>query len=177
MNDIKKINAGLQALMRGSFYVLIFFLPISIAMVESFSGFVILFFLARRALACAGACLPPACRQAGTMQAGPRSLAPFPGFLNGPLALLTVAVVLACVFSEYPATSWVSFFAKFLQGYFLYAGFLEAFDRQEQVNNFVWIWFGSAFVTGVNGLCQFWAGIDFLRLTPLTGGRISSSLR
>ncbi len=172
-SDIQKTNNTLTALMRGCFYAGIFFLPISIALVETFSGFVVLFFVIKRGLAFGNT-------GKTRMDLWPRlchAAAPYPGYLNPFLMLLTIAVLLSVVFSEYTATSWLSFFAKFLEGIFLYAGFLEAFDRQEDINHFVWVWFGSAFLTGISGLSQFFGGIDFLRMTPLTSGRVSSSLR
>ncbi len=174
-----KINVDLQALIRGSFYCLIFFLPISIALVKTFSGFVIFFFVIKRVRACvnAGLSLPDRQAGAGLWRRVRNIFAPSPDFLNRPLMFLTIAVLLSVIFSEYPATSLVSFFAKFLEGVFLYAAFLEAFDSQERINNFIWVWFGSALLTGMSGLCQYWRGIDFLRLTSFSGGRISSCLR
>jgi len=163
----------LDRLIRGSFYVLILCLPVGIALVESFCGFAIFFLALKRALVFAKA------GQAGVglwwrvrdFFAAPAS------FLNRPLGLFIAATVLSVVFSQHHQLSIVAFVGKTLQGLYVYSAFSEAFTDADSVDNFIFVWFTSAFITGLSGLFQYFFGHDFLRNTALVGGRISSSLR
>ncbi len=166
--DIKVI--WLDRLIRAFFYALIFFLPISIALVSTCSGFVIFFFLVKRIV------LVRKGKIRG-FRAVIEVFRPTPSFLDWPVYSFIGAVVVSIVFSQFQALSFWSLFGKVLRGIYLYSSFLEAFTNVRQINNFVLIWITSAFVTGVSGLSQYFSGIDFLRHTMLIGGRVSSSLR
>ena len=164
------VDKKLDSLIRVSFYALIFFLPISIALVGIFAAFAILFFLIKRILI--------VCRSnVRGFKAIIDVLKPAKMFLSVPLGAYVFAVVVSVVLSHYHHLSILSFFGKILRGVFLYASFVEAFTDIRFINNFILIWFSSAFVTGLSGLSQYFGGIDFLRHTTLSGGRVSSCLR
>ena len=162
------IDNSLDRLIRGSFYALIFFLPISIALVSTFSAFAIFFFLVKRILMVS---------RGGQFTA--RSiieiLRPPPTCLNWPLAAFMAAVMLSVLFSQYHGLS-VRGLAKILRGIFLYISFIEAFNAAG-IRKFIIVGCTSAFVTALSGLSQYFHGIDFVRFTPLTSGRVASSLR
>ncbi|MBI4309751.1 MAG: O-antigen ligase family protein [Candidatus Omnitrophica bacterium] len=160
----------LDRLIRGSFYALIFFLPISIALVGTFAAFAILFFLIKRTLVvCAGP-------ERG-LRAFFEVIRPPASFFNLPLGLFVAAVVVSVLFSQDHALSLRGFFGKILRGVFLYSSFLEAFREIRYLNNFIFVWVTSAFVTAVSGLCQYFHGFDFLRNTLMSRERVSSSMR
>jgi len=168
--DQKNMIVWMDRLIRGSFYVLILCLPVGIALVESFSGFVIFFLALKRALVSAKA-------GGGFWQRVRNFFAPPASFLDRPLGFFIAATVLSVVFSQYHQLSIVGFVGKTLQGFYVYSAFLEAFTDAGSVDNFIFVWFASAFITGLSGLFQYFFGHDFLRNTALVGGRISSSLR
>ncbi len=162
--------AVLDRCIRVSFYALIFFLPISIALVSIWAGFAILFFLAKRVR--------------GALRSKSRGFKlfaeiffPAPGPLNSMLAAYVAAVALSVVFSQYHQLSFLGFFGKLLRGVFLYSAFVEVFTVDKHLRTFVLVWTASAFLAALSGLCQFFYGHDFLRQTPLTNGRVASSLR
>ncbi len=168
--DQKNMIVWLDRLIRGSFYVLILCLPVGIALVESFSGFAIFFLAIKRALVFAKA-------GGGLWRRVRDFFAPPASFLNRPLGLFIAATVLSVVFSQHHHLSIVAFVGKTLQGLYVYSAFLEAFTDAGSVDNFIFVWFASAFITGLSGLFQYFFGHDFLRNTALVGGRVSSSLR
>ncbi|MBI3314513.1 MAG: O-antigen ligase family protein [Candidatus Omnitrophica bacterium] len=168
--DQKNIIARMDCLIRGSFYVLILCLPVSIALVESFSGFAIFFFAIKRVLI--------TCSK-GTrgFKALMEVVRPPASFLDRPLGFFIAAVVLSVVFSQHHHLSVVAFVGKTLQGLYVYSAFLEVFTDAGSVDNFIFVWFASALITGSSGLFQYFFGHDFLRNTALVGNRVSSSLR
>ena len=168
--DQRNMIVWLDRLIRGSFYILIFCLPISIALVESFSGFVIFFLAIKRGLAFAKA-------DSGLWPRVRGFFAPPISFLDRPLGFFIAATALSVVFSQHHQLSIVAFFGKTLQGFYVYSAFLEAFTDTDSVDNFIFVWFASALITGSSGLFQYFFGHDFLRNTALVGGRVSSSLR
>ena len=115
--------ATFDRLIRISFYALIFFLPISIALVESFSGFAIFFFLLKRIFTSSEPALT--------------RLRPRASFIDRPLFFYIVATALSVVFSMHHSLSVLGFIGKTMQGLFLYSAFVEAFtakgtDRSER---------------------------------------------
>jgi O-antigen ligase len=152
------ISEKLDRLIRFSFYALIFFLPISIALVETFSGFILFFFLIKRILTV-------------------RHLKPTPTFLSKPLLFFVLATLISVLFSQYHKLSVVAFIGKTLQGVFIFTAFLEAFTEERHISKFLSFWICSALLTCLSGLSQFFFNFEFLRGNEISGGRVSSSLR
>lgn len=159
----------LDRAIRASFYALIFFLPISIALVSTFSGFAVFFYLIKRTLVVRA-------RPGLGAKAVIEFFRPPVNVLNLPLLLLLAASTISFAFSQYYEPSAMGML-KVLRGILLYLGFVEAFSKAKQMRYFVFVWAASAFVTAMSGLSQYFQGVDFIRWTYLMEGRVSSSLR
>jgi hypothetical protein len=159
----RQMTDTFDRLIRFSFYALIFFLPISIALVETFSGFAIFFFLIKRIVI--------------LRQKKFEIFRPVPSFLNRPLAIFVLATFLSVIFSQHHQLSIVAFFGKTLQGVLLFIVFLEVFNEVKFINNFLLFWASSALLTCLSGFSQYLFHFEFLRGNEMSEGRVSSSLR
>jgi putative inorganic carbon (hco3(-)) transporter len=141
---------------------LIYFLPISIALVESFSGGAIFFYLLKKIAA--------GCQN--VKGAVPR------GSILSVAMVVNIAVVFVTIFfSQYVQVSLYAFFGKFLQGCFLYYCFVECFQSRKYLRWFTAAFAVSATVICLAGLFQYVFHKDFVRWTPLMDGRVSSTFR
>lgn len=138
---------------------LIYFLPISIALVESFAAGVIFFYVVKK------------------IASG--KLKPRGGLLSAAIAANILIVFISVFFSKFFAVSMYAFFAKFLEGCFLYYAFVECFERKKHIQFFMGAMAVSAVVICLSGLNQYFNPnhYDFVRGTLLEGGRMSSTFR
>jgi len=163
----------------------LFFLPISIALVESFSGFVILFYFLK-VLTTTSKSLNHV-NQSGVPNIVKRELywRTFRKNLILPkhpirlaLIILMLVTFLTVVASQDRVTSFVAYVGKFLQDVFFLLAIFEGFRKKEHL-----LWAGGVFIfitalVSLSGLVQLYTGHDFLRGNPLASdGRVSSSLR
>jgi putative inorganic carbon (hco3(-)) transporter len=161
--------------------LLIYFLPISIALVETTSGFVMFFLVLKKGLLAAHDI-----RRLSA--AGPVSWKTKFGLIwdscklpqnavNWPMGISILAVGLSVINSQYFVLSLISFFAKLLQGYLIYMSFAECINSKGSLRNFISVYCVSLLLMGVNGLTQYITHTEFVRGTPLINDRVSSSLR
>jgi len=83
--------------------------------------------------------------------------------LNRPLQLLTLAVFISVLISQYPTLSFLAFIGKFLKSIFLYLSIIETFRDEKRIRIFLGIFLLSAFITCLNGVVQHYTGYHFLK--------------
>ncbi|MCA9401900.1 MAG: O-antigen ligase family protein, partial [Candidatus Omnitrophica bacterium] len=163
-----------------SFYGLIFFLPISIAMVEWFTGLSLLFFILKR-----GCHFRILFQEDGSRKKSASNLYRlFVQAFNLPSTSLNPWVWYWCgiclfssFFSPFFKVSLIGFLGKILQNVFLFFNFYEAIRDRKRINAFIGVWCFSVGLIVISGLVQYFTGEDFLRHRIVEDGRLSSSLR
>lgn len=165
-----------------SFYALIYFLPISIALSETFTGFTLFFWLFKR-----GAALFQNVKNGSLGWASLsflekslallRSFKPIDNYLRRPIAIFLFCNFLSVVMSRYPTISIEGFFGKALQNTFLYFNFIEAVNSPKRLRTFLTVFFISGVLICASGLYQYIFGHDFIHGHLIYDGRVSSSFR
>ncbi len=165
-----------------SFYVLIFFLPISIAFVESFFGVILFCFFLKR-----GAIFYQDFKDSSSksikwtfrerLRRFIKCFKPVDNDLNLPMGFFILVNFLSVLMSQAIAVSIKGFFFKLLEQTYLYFIFIEVFKTRQQIKIFLIVFLVSATVTVMNGMVQWFSGADFIYGHHLSGGRISSTLR
>lgn len=160
----------------GLFYcLLILVLPVSIALVEIMASLIVLFFLIKKVTL-------------NTLRVRskekPRWRELFVPDVSGgakifqiTMGMFILSVLVSVLFSRFPAISWIAFFSKVLEGYYLYFAFVDCIKTQLHLRNCVVFTLAAAFVISIDGLFQFFFGKDLLRQMPLEGNRVSATLR
>ena len=177
MNSQKILN-GCDVVMRFSFYALIYFLPISIALVEASASFALLAFFVKR-----GFLFGQAWKNHGVQSPGQggrlflQIFKPVPSSLNLPLGIFILVNLVSVICSQHYVLSLQGFFFKLLQGVYVYFTFIEAFVTKKHLKIFLKVFFVSAAVICVNGIVQYFTGKDFIFGQELMDGRVRSSLR
>lgn len=172
MNRTEKFAAWCDQAIAFSFYALIYFLPISIALTETSSGLAIFFYLLKR-----GALF--LCGLKTGSSNWPSffvSFKPAANYLNKPFALFLVINFFTVITSQFPRASIEGFVGKALEGVFTYFAFVEGISTKKRVKTFLVIFAISIFLICTNGLYQYFFGHDFIR-GHIFDGRISSSFR
>lgn len=172
MSKAEKFAAWCDKAMAFSFYALIYFLPISIALTETFSGLAIfLYFLKRGALFFYG------------LKTGSSNWSSFftyfkpaANYLNKPLVIFLVINFITVIISQYPRASIEGFVGKALEGVFTYFAFIEAISTKRRVKIFLVIFTISFLLICTNGLYQYFLGHDFIH-GHIFDGRVFSSFR
>ena len=165
--------------------VLILFLPISIAMVESFSGFVILFFVIKKFLIAREDVSKVTGQKTDSFffdelmwQHFRRQLILPKHTLRFSLLILMTIVFLSVLFSQDRVSSIIAYVGKFLQGIALMLSLHEGFKQKKYLMWFTGAFLCSAGLVALSGLSQYFFHYEFLRQNELSAeGRISSSLR
>jgi putative inorganic carbon (HCO3(-)) transporter len=153
-----------------SFYLLIFFLPVSGALTQWFSSLPVLFYLigaARRA------------------DPGPASAARDPlawfrrpaGFLAPALGLWLLCALVSAGVSYDPGLSWKALVTKNLQAVLVFAVFSRVMTARPRLAFSFFTLVMSLGLVSLSGIFQYFSGEDFLRHSVKVHGRISSSLR
>ena len=178
----QKLIIGCEKVTVFSFYILTFFLPISIAFVETFfSVILVCFFLKRGTVFYQD--LKDRSSKNSKLTAWERSerfiqcFKPVDNDLNLPIGLFIFVNFLSVAMSQAITVSIKGFFFKLLEQTYLYFIFIEVFKTRQQIKKFFIVFFASATVTALNGIVQWFHGVDFIYGRPLSGGRVSSTLR
>ena len=165
-----------------SFYAIIFFLPISIAIIESFAGLAqVVFFIKRGVLF--SIALQEERRQGHksaffkTIGLFFRSFKPVSSSLSEPIGIFIFVNFLTILVSQYPELSLKAFFCKTLEVSFMTYIFIEAFNQKERIRKFLLAWLLSAFVIAVDGIFQFTQAFDFIHGYVVSPGRVGASFK
>jgi putative inorganic carbon (hco3(-)) transporter len=175
----KFINCCDRAIEIG-FYALIFFLPISTALIEISSTVILTSFFFKR-----GALFYLDLRkfQPGKQGAAGRrfwssflhSFQPLPTYLNWPIAIFLFINILSIFVSQFPQDSIRGFMGKWFQSAFLFFSFIECMRTKKQIQNFILIFLLSAALIVTNGLTQYVRGQEFIHKQIMRDGRVGSS--
>ena len=172
MSGSEKFIIWCDKVMAFSMYALIYFLPISIALTETFSGLAIfLYFLKRGTLFFYGL-------KTGSSKWPSffSSFKPAANYLNKPIAVFLIINFLTVITSQFPRASIEGFVGKALEGVFIYFAFVEGISTKKRIKTFLAIFTISFFLICIDGLYQYFIGHDFIR-GHIFDGRISSSFR
>ncbi len=163
------------------FLALVYFIPISIALTEAFSGLAIICYLLKRG----GIFLtrwqwqPPQSIAAAilrTVKIFLLSFKPKDNCLNKPFALFMFISFVTIFTSHHHDVSFRGFLGKILQGVFIFFSFMECMTSTKRLKVFLITFFISISLVCFNGLYQYFVGYEFIR-GHIFDGRISSSLR
>ena len=162
-----------------AFCALILFLPISIALVDSFAALAIFCYILKKVnRICLGWTLKDRGRTLyHRIILFIKGFSPVSSILNRPIEILTIVIFISVCQSQYFGLSLFAFVGKFSKGICLFFSFIEVFTKERRIWLFVIVFIASAFLISVSGLTQSFIGVDFLRGQSLSGGRISSSFR
>ncbi len=149
----------------------IYFLPISIALIESFASVVLVSFFVKR-----GILFTTRLRKEG-LRALVKFFNPVPSFLNASVGIFIFVSIITVLTSQYFGESVQGFFFKILEWTFLCFIFFEVVHSQKRLKIFIGVWTVSALIAIGNGLFQRCSGYDFIYKNFLWAGRISSSFR
>ena len=181
MNRLEKLIGWCDKAMAFSFYALIYFLPISIALTEIFSTLALLFWFFKRGTFC---CMELRRDSAG----GPRrsfahyilfffkSFQPVSSHLTIPVAIFLFFNFVSMLLSKHHVVSLEGFLGKTLQNIFIYFNFIECANSKKRLKIFLRVFFFSAALVSISGIYQYFIGQEFI-LGNMFEGRISSSLR
>jgi len=146
VNSIKiKIALVCDTIAFISLCAIAFFLPISKAIIESFSIVAIVAYITRKLLS--------------------RENVPETALNYGILAYAVVCVV-SIFFSSNSILSARTFFLKTLQGILLFFTIAETLPSGKRVKILLSILFTSSFVLGIDGIYQYFTRVDFIRHRP-----------
>ncbi|MFC1510380.1 O-antigen ligase family protein [Candidatus Omnitrophota bacterium] len=162
--------------------LLIYFLPISIAVVEISSALAFLFYLGKRGSAFyldaqGGKLKTQGASWITKIRLFFGAFKPIKNCLNKPLFILFVAYLISVFFSQSPAESLKGFFGKFVQNVFIFIAFLEGVNSKKRLRIFLSVFFISAVVVCANGVFQFFTQSGFIFGHPRIDGRLMSCLR
>src|SRR3989338_1567899 len=146
MTSIKiKITKVCDYVILFSLYIIIFFFPVSKAIIESFSILAIVAYVIKK-------------------------FVNFDDLPRSPLNFGIFAYLTVCVFSIFissnSAISFRTFFAKTLQDIFFFFVVFEALNEKKQISNLLNAFFLSSLVLGIDGIYQHFTTMDFLRHRP-----------
>ena len=176
--NTEKIISWFDCAMTFSFYALIYFIPISIALVEICASVIILLYFLKRGVRFYGFLKGrlkqrPPLSSIGIIKTLIKSFKPVKNDLNWPLGIFILSGFLSIIVSKYPILSIKGFFFKLLENTFLYFLFIECINTKKRLKIFVSIFLTSATLVFLSGLLQPIIKIDFIRghlytLDPVT---------
>jgi len=154
----------------------VFFLPVSIALLNTFAVLAIFFYLLKKItrIVIDWPLKTTNLNFNGKIRFIWESLGAPVNVLNRPLLFLVFAMFLSVVFSQYPALSLKAFVGKFLKCVFLYFSFIEVFTDEKRIWMFLKFFMAGAFLTALSGVIQHFFGWEFFRKHLLTGNRVNS---
>jgi len=177
---LDRFTKGCDRTIAFSFLGLVYFLPISTALVEIFSTIILTAFFTKRTGFFIRDLKEASAKKALTLLERVflffRSYRPVSNPLNRPLGALLLINLLSVLISHYPLLSLQGFFCKLVQGVFLYFSFLESIVSKKQLKIFINIYIISITLISLNGLAQFFTGKGFVHRQTLMDGRVMSSL-
>jgi putative inorganic carbon (HCO3(-)) transporter len=146
-----------------SLCALIFVLPASIALLDSFAALAVSFyFLKKINLIVVGWPRDSSQNFGSQMRFIWKGLGPPATALNRPLRFLTLAIFISVLLSQYPAVSFFAFWGKFIKHVFVYFSLIEALRDQKRVWVFVGFLMASALIASFSGVVQHYTGRDFI---------------
>ncbi|VAX35907.1 hypothetical protein MNBD_UNCLBAC01-1119 [hydrothermal vent metagenome] len=166
-----------------SFCALIYFLPISIALVEIFSGFALFFYLLKRGTLF-WKNIQNNTQEWTSLSFGKKCLKflqifkPITNDLTKPITVFLAVCFISIFPSQYFHVGLIGFLGKLLQSAFVYFTFLECINTKKRLKIFLTAFFLSFTLISINGLFQSITGEGFIHghlEEPDT--RIRSSLR
>lgn len=160
-----------------SLCALIFFLPVSIALLDSFAALAVLFYFLKKInqIVFDWPLKTSDLNFLDKIYFILKGFAPQANILDRPIQFLVLVVFISVLQSQYPVLSLLAFFGKFLKGVFLYFSFIEAFTTDRRIRIFLNIFLASAFVVALNGVIEHYRGVDFLKGHITGSGRVNSS--
>ncbi len=175
-----KILDNCDRIIRFAFYALIYFLPISIAMVEIFASTALVAFFVKR-----GFVFYQAIQKNQSVQTGIggkiwlflQAYKPETSCLSWPIGIFIFMNVLSVAFSQNLELSLKGFFFKLLQGTYLYFNFIEGFKTRKQLQIFIIIFLVSASMMGVDSIVQLMTGKSLVYGHPLMDGRVTATFK
>src|SRR3989338_1173429 len=164
-----------------SFYAMIFFMPIAIFFVETFTVTALVFyFLKRGAVFFTSTAREAVWRSQNLIRklfALLKAFKPVDNILNWPIAVFLIVNALTILISPYPAVSLKGFLGKVLQNTFIYFNFIEAINSKKRFKIFFSVYLVSFSIVCLNGIFQYFVGQDFIHGQPMYDGRVYSSMR
>lgn len=182
MTDLQKYIDRCDLTIFGALCGMIWFIPISAALVEWMFGICLIAYLVKRCLSyrqeLAG--MDPS-RKPSTLsrrlQIVLKHLKPVENGLNWPLLFFVGAAILSAVFGICPSVSFQSIVFKVLQNVFTAFFFIEAVNTRKRLKVFIGIFLGSLTLINLNGIYQYINHVGFVRNRELMDGRVLSSFR
>jgi O-antigen ligase len=175
----EKFIGWCDRVMAFAFYALIYFLPISIALSESFTGLAIFSYLLKRGAVFCGL-FKDGSQGRKTVGFFFRNLGkafkPVSSFLNVPIFIIVIISLVSTIKSQYHMVSLEGFVGKVLESAFLYFTFIECMRSEKRLRIFFTIFLISCALISINGIYQSLAGHEFI-FGQLYDGRVSSSFR
>lgn len=151
-----------------SFYALIYFLPISIALSETFTALALIWYLLKRAtiflVDLKGKDLS---WLSLSFSKNPilfflKRFKPIDNHLNIPVTLFLVVSFISAVLSQRSSVSWSGFLGKTLQSAFIYFNFIECINSKKRLKIFLSVFFVSCTLVCINGIYQSIMGKGFI---------------
>jgi len=182
MSGKEKTIIWCDKIMAFSFYALIYFLPISIALSETFTGIALFCYLLKRWI---NYLINSKGKDLGWFAISfsrnriwffLKSFKPIDNCLNIPITVFLIISFISAVLSQRPSVSWAGFFGKTLQNAFIYFNFIECINSRKRLKIFLNVFFVSCVLICINGFYQGFIGQGFIH-GHYFDGRISSSLR
>ena len=179
MAKVERFISWCDKTMAFSFYALIYFLPISIALTEIFSTLPLICWFLKR-----GACFHQSLkRNSASIRSFFskfafffKSFKPVNNYLTVPIAFFLFFNLVSMLLSHHRAVSLEGFLGKTLQSAFIYFTFIECINSRKRLKLFFKAFFISATLICINGIYQYCLGSEFIH-GNIFNGRISSSLR
>lgn len=165
-----------------SFYALIYFLPISIALSETFTGLSFFAYLLKRGalfyglLRGRGAGAGEDKKEISVWRKFCLAYKPVPDPLNTPIFVFLLVNLISLVQSQYLLLSIEGFIGKVLQSVFLYFNFVECMRTHKRIKVFLAVMLVSSTLIVMNGIYQYYAGHGFI-YGSVYSGRVYSSFR
>ena len=179
-NNPTRVNNKFAAFCDGgivfSLCAVVFVLPASIALLESFAALTATFYLLKKVnqIVLEWPFRAHSLNAFGKLRFIWNGFCPPVNVLNRPLQVLTLAFFISVLFSQYPALSFTAFIGKFIKCVFLYFSFIEVFINEKRIRIFLNFFLAAAFITVLNGIFQHYTGRDFLKGHLIAGGRLNS---
>jgi len=180
--NFEKFIVWCDKVMAFSFYALIYFLPISIALSEIFTVSALVFYLLKR-----GAMFFCEMKQGSLQGSGLsfwrklcefiKAFKPIDNYLNWPITIFLLFNIISVILSQHQWVGIEGFLGKSLQSAFLYFTFIECINSKKRLKIFLTVLFISILLICTNGLYQNFTGQGFVRGHIINDGRISSSFR
>ena len=165
-----------------SFQAMILYIPVSTAMVETFSSIIITalfvkkttaYFLNRKNKAPPQTAIP----WMGSLLNFFKSYKPEPNYINWPMGIYLCANLLSVIFSQDHWLSLKGFIFKLFQNIALFYAFWECMKTKKQIQLFVFLNLLITFLVAINGFIQYWRVYDFVYFHALLNDRVLSTFK